>query len=201
MLHRPIQVLVRPNEQNSEWGIETLSLAPRPAAAKQVRTNRIPNGELKPAHLNCGAFPMSGPNEQNSEWGIETDHCPIRAISTDDPSPNEQNSEWGIETFRSTYASNPRPRPNEQNSEWGIETYRSALSPNALALVRTNRIPNGELKQRAPGLHVVAPWRPNEQNSEWGIETCIKPGPSPPFISSPNEQNSEWGIETATRCR
>jgi len=37
--------------------------------------------------------------------------------------------------------------------------------------VRTNRIPNGELKQALGFIIKAIAGSPNEQNSEWGIET------------------------------
>jgi len=111
-----------PNEQNSEWGIETGRITTRPRLPNNVRTNRIPNGELK-LDYNDSADPVSqGPNEQNSEWGIETvDDFP--------------EVDGGV-------------GPNEQNSEWGIETACGIPGISSPHGVRTNRIPNGELKRR-----------------------------------------------------
>jgi len=111
-----------PNEQNSEWGIETIHPGPMAQFHAAVRTNRIPNGELKQAALSVASRAAF--------------HC-----------PNEQNSEWGIETCCDCLVvCHCYSRPNEQNSEWGIETSIPASQIVLPLGVRTNRIPNGELK-------------------------------------------------------
>jgi len=71
--------------------------------------------------------------------------------------------------------------PNEQNSEWGIETKLLASFSQQRQQVRTNRIPNGELKQGCPPAPAALPGSPNEQNSEWGIETLEIIGPGDPL--------------------
>jgi len=137
----------------------------------RVRTNRIPNGELK----------QSSPTRLNAR--------PAR--------PNEQNSEWGIETTPARLApARLAPRPNEQNSEWGIETAQMTFLDQEILGVRTNRIPNGELKLEWPcgSSPVPCPVRTNRiPNGELKLSCRSR---STHSAAGPNEQNSEWGIET-----
>ena len=46
-----------PNKQNSERGIETPAIAVAVKVGRDVRTNRIPSGELKHHHRLCGLGP------------------------------------------------------------------------------------------------------------------------------------------------
>jgi len=62
----------RPNDQNSDRGIETTGTAAVPAYEAVVRTTRIPTEELKRLTARSRRDLQAGPNDQNSDRGIET---------------------------------------------------------------------------------------------------------------------------------
>ena len=61
--------------------------------------------------------------------------------------------------------------PNKQNSERGIETAAQHKPQECATVVRTNRIPSGELKLASVQDEADSDFCPNKQNSERGIET------------------------------
>ena len=62
----------RPNDQNSDRGIETGAGLSASDEGGVVRTTRIPTEELKPNALKCLSWALPRPNDQNSDRGIET---------------------------------------------------------------------------------------------------------------------------------
>ncbi len=124
-----------------------------------------------------------GPNKQNSARGIETTER-TAVLYLESQCPNKQNSERGIETVIFDQVRRAAAgRPNKQNSERGIETEMKANRMSTQAVVRTNRIPSGELK--LPAWLGCAPCAlcPNKQNSERGIETPVRHSQGPPTPS------------------